>query len=77
MNEYYKLLDEIVDECFDIKMVKNWTLKEFARRAKLAYTTVWHLQERHTRYPRFKTVWLLCKACGLELYFRTRMKKAV
>lgn len=65
MTAYEIKLNQILDDVF--VGFKDWTLEEIAKKAKLALSTVWRIEQRITKLPRFKTVYLLAKAAGFEL----------
>lgn len=66
MSSYERKLNELVDDIF-IMFPKEMTLATIAAKAKLAISTVWKLENRITRLPRFKTVYSLARAAGMEI----------
>lgn len=74
MTAYERKLNEIVDEIFGA--FKDWTLQEIADASKLALSTVWKIEQRYTKLPRFKTVFQLARAAGyrLEVTLDKRMR---
>ena len=65
MTAYERKLNQILDEIF--VAFKDWTLKEIADVSKLAISTVWRIEQRYTKLPRFKTVFMLAKAAGFTI----------
>lgn len=65
MTLYERKLNEIVDQIFGA--FKEWTLQEIANASKLSIATVWRLEQRVTKLPRLKTVFMLAKAAGMSV----------
>lgn len=65
MTLYERKLNEIVDEIFS--HFKDWTLTEIAKASRLSVSTVWKLEYRYTKLPRFKTVFQLARAAGMDI----------
>jgi DNA-binding CsgD family transcriptional regulator len=66
MTNYERKLNELVDDIF-FRFPKTMTLAEIAAKAKLSIATVWRLENRVTKLPRFKTVFALARAAGMEI----------
>ena len=62
--ELHKIIDKVFAEAFD---ACGWTWSQLAFNAGLGYETVANLGDRQTRWPRFSTIWRLCKAVGWDL----------
>jgi hypothetical protein len=72
---YFKDLHKIVDRVFaEAANSYEWTWSQLAFHAGLGYSTVANLGDRQTRWPRFSTIWRLCKAVGWDLSIRTESK---
>jgi DNA-binding phage protein len=67
MNAYYTRLNEIVDQVFAIADDLGLSVAALAKKSKLCLVTVQRINNRDTQFPRFKTVFQLCKAVGLEI----------
>ena len=74
--QYFRELHRIVDLVYTEAALYDWTWDRLAEEAGLAYQTVANLGDRKTRWPRFSTVWRLCKAVGWDLVTKTTPKKA-
>lgn len=65
---YYRDLHKIIDAVFTEAMEQyDWTWSQLADHANLSYQTVAKLGDRETYWPRFSTIYKLCKAVGWEL----------
>lgn len=73
---YFRDLHRIIDEVYTEAEKKKWTWSQLALRAGLASTTVSRLGLRETRWPAFRTVYLLCRAVGWELAPARRARKS-
>ena len=66
--QYFKELHAIIDKVFSVAADEfEWTWSQLAIHAGLAWETVARLGDRETKWPRFSTVWRLCKAVGWDL----------
>ena len=66
--QYFTDLHRIVDEVYSLAADKyGWTWSQLAVNAELCYSTVGKLGDRETRWPRFSTVYKLCKSVGIDL----------
>lgn len=66
--EYFAALHQIVDDVFDrAAKVYEYTWSKLAANADLTYGTVERLGDRITLFPRFQTVYKLCRAVGWNL----------
>jgi transcriptional regulator with XRE-family HTH domain len=65
VTDYERKLNAIVDEIYSA--FQGWTLEKIAKKSKLSIPTVWRIEHRVTKLPRFKTVYLLAKAAGYQL----------
>lgn len=64
LQELHRMIDEVYKEAAN---QREWTWSQLASNAGLSYKTVCDLGERKTRWPRFSTVWRLCRAVGWNL----------
>lgn len=65
---YFADLHSIVDEVYDeAANTFDWTWSQLATHAELCYATVARLGDRDTKWPRYMTVYKLCKAVGIDL----------
>ena len=73
--EYFIHLHRIVDQVYqEAADTYKWTWSDLAREAGLANSTVESLGNRCTKWPRFMTVYKLCRAVGWELVLQTSKK---
>lgn len=66
MTAYERKLDQILDEIFAY-FTTDMPYETIARLSKLSVSTVWRIDQRITRLPRFKTIYALARAAGMEL----------
>lgn len=72
---YFKELHQIIDKVFkEAADSYEWTWSQLAVHAGLGYSTVANLGDRQTRWPRFSTIWRLCKAVGWDLVIQNQPK---
>lgn len=71
----FRALHKVVDEIYAEAYRLDWPYEELARRAKLAYSTVYRLGTYETVYPRAATVFALAKAVGFEVVLEKRFTK--
>lgn len=72
---YYRELHKIVDRVFEEASSNfDWTWGQLAVEAGLGYNTVANLGDRKTKWPRFSTIWRLCKAVGFDLDIQSQPK---
>lgn len=72
---YYRDLHKVIDQVFqEAANAYDWTWSRLAVQAGLGYMTVANLGDRKTRWPRFSTIWRLCKAVGWDLKIATKPK---
>lgn len=64
---YERFLTKLTDQLFDAAYMEGLTWIGFAKRAGLAYTTVYNLGMRITRYPQLRTIYKLAKAVGMDV----------
>lgn len=74
MTNYERALDKFLDQIFS--HFQGLTLEDIAKKSKLSVSTVWKIDTRWTKLPRFKTIFQLARAAGLEIEFRgiTKLK---
>ena len=75
---YFTDLHAIVDEIF-VEAVDtfDWTWSQLASHAELCHQTVARLGDRETKWPRFSTVYKLCKAVGIDLVLQRQKRKSI
>ena len=65
---YYRDLHAIIDAVYKYAAEEfDWTWSQLASHANLSYQTVAKLGDRETYWPRFSTIYKLCKAVGWDL----------
>ena len=62
--DLHRIIDAVYQEAADSY---DWTWGQLADYANLSYATVAKLGDRETRWPRFQTIYKLCKAVGWDL----------
>lgn len=66
--EYIRQLHTLIDKVYaEAANTFEWTWSQLAIHAGLTYATVANLGDRQTKWPRFSTVWRLCRAVGWDL----------
>jgi hypothetical protein len=74
--EYFAELHRIVDEVFsEAADTYDWTWSKLATHAELCYATVAKLGDRETKWPRYSTIYKLCKAVGIDLVLVKQKKQ--
>lgn len=74
MNAYYTRLNEIVDKIFGAFGEQGWTYVDIVKKSKLSYQTVKNLDVRKTKFPHFKTVFLLARCIGFDIAIIKKIK---
>lgn len=63
--DYLTALHQLIDELYEIAWVdKGWSWHELARQSGVSTSTIVRLGNRETRFPEFRSVWLIAKAVG-------------
>lgn len=74
--QYFTDLHAIVDEIYDeAANTFDWTWGQLATHAELCHSTVAKLGDRETKWPRFSTIYKLCKAVGIDLVLQQQKKQ--
>ncbi len=73
--DYFTQLHAIVDQVFEESTVFDWTWGQLANHADLCYATVANLGDRQTRWPRYCTIYKLCKAVGIDIVLQKQEKQ--
>lgn len=64
--DYYVNLNNILDEIFGEFEYLEWTFADLAKKAGVTLQTIHNLCNRKTKYPHFRTVYLLAKAMNMN-----------
>jgi len=67
MTHYERFLVKTTDEIFEAACKEGMTWLDLAAQAGLAPTTVYNLGNRVTVYPQLRTIFLLAKACRMNV----------
>ena len=68
---YRTQLDAIVQEVYLIVTnLHGWSVEKWAEKAGLNFSTVYKLLNRTTRFPMYRTVYLLAKCAGCEVWVK-------
>lgn len=74
--DYFTQLHKIIDDIFSRAADEfEWTWSQLANHANLGYGTVDNLGNRHTKFPRFQTVFKLAEAVGWKLITQEGKKR--
>lgn len=74
--DYFTQLHKLIDDIFARAADEfEWTWSQLASHANLGYGTVDKLGNRHTKFPRFQTVFKLAEAVGWKLVTHEGKKK--
>jgi Fe-S oxidoreductase len=65
--EYYRLLNELLDEMFYFAERHDLTWADMARLSGVTYQTVCNLGDRWTVFPLLRTVLMLAKGIGFPI----------
>jgi len=66
--EYMAKLESLVDDIYEIASdVWDFSWADLAEQSGCAYTTVWRLGMRVTRWPRLQTLYKLARAVGMDV----------
>jgi len=76
--DYVRELNRLVDAIYQDATDRGWSWIDLAGEAGVAVTTVYHLGERQTRFPEFRTVFRLAAAVGMQLQLQkvAKLKRA-
>lgn len=75
--DYFTQMHKIIDAIFEEAADRfEWTWSQLASHSNLGYGTVCNLGERHTKYPRFQTVFKLAEAVGWKLITQQEKKRS-
>lgn len=64
---YFKQLDTILDELFEIAHHRGLSWSDIAKESGLSYQTVVNLGERWTKRPHYRTVLLIANALDMDI----------
>lgn len=64
---YFKQLDAILDELFEIANERGLSWSDIAKESGLSHQTVVNLGERWTKRPQYRTVLFIANALGMNI----------
>jgi hypothetical protein len=67
----FRSIQSAVDSIYDTADTMGFSWPVLAKKAGLAYSTVWNLGRYETRFPRTQTIFMLAKAVGMEFVLKS------
>ena len=73
--EAYRLsIESILDTTFRLAEKQGWSWKDLATHSGVSYSCIYALGIYKTRYPRFDTVYKVCKAVSLHITITSKVR---